>query len=437
MNRENRIQLRSSPITRKSIAMVISLLMHLQKGIIDNMRSCMACNAQERQLQRFDVWQRVILFLLYLMAMDFQNRFFYWAFASFGMLALGNRSALQLPRSVIPALVLAVSLSAFGPSTRDSLLGVLRPFTYPFCVIIGYNLTNSKQRKGKEGQLVAIIAVLAAGAFTHYLLNMALNIGAKSDRNTIDVWTHMTRAATGQSALACLMVGVACALLFCDVQGRIKALCLAIMAAIVAYNLQLAGRTLFFFIGIAMLLAFVIRYQTEKKRTTRLKLIGGAAFLVCVVAILVSVNAFGIVDWFQESNFYDRFYGKYSTTDMTEDGRLETKIRYLKYMGDYMFGGGNIRAKVGYAHDVILDTYDEAGVFAMLAVICMLCSDIYKCIHLYRDSKVSANTKIIVGTVFVIMLCQMMLEPILLGVQWLMASYCVISGSLGNLYEVS
>lgn len=434
--KENRIQRCSSPITRKSIAMVISLLMHLQKGIIDNMRSCMASNAQERQLQRFDARQSVILLLLYLMAMDFQNRFFYLAFASFGVLALCNRSALQLPRNVVPALILAVSLSALGPSTRNSLLGVLRPLTYPFCVIIGYNLTNSKQMKGKEGQLVTIIAVLAAGAFTHYLLNMALNIDAESDRNTIDVWTHMTRAATGQSALACLMVGVTCATLFCDVQGRIKALCLAIMAAIVAYNLQLAGRTLFFFIVIAMLLAFVIRYQTEKKWTTRLKLIGGAALLLCVVAVLISVNAFGIVDRFQESNFYDRFYGKYSV-DMTEDGRLEKKLSYLKYMGDYMFGGGHIREKVGYAHDVILDTYDEAGVFAMLAVICMLCSDLHKCIHLYRNSKVSANTKIIVGTVFVIMLCQMMLEPILLGVQWLMASYCVISGSLGKLYEIS
>lgn len=400
------------------------------------MRSYVVCNVQERQRQRFDMWQSVILFLLYLMAMDFQNRFFYLAFASFGVLALGNRNALQLPRNVIPALVLTVSLSIFAPSTKDSILGMLRPLTYPFCVIIGYNLTNSRQMKGKEGQLISIVVVLAVGAFTHYLLNMLLNIDAKSDRNTVDVWTHMTRAATGQSALACLMVGVVCALLFCDVQGRTKTLCLAIMATIVVYNLQLAGRTLFFFIGIAMLMAFVLRYQAEKRRTERLKLIGGAAFLLCVAAILVSVNAFGIVDRFQESNFYDRFYGKYSV-NMTEDGRLKTKLSYLKYMGDYLFGGGHIRENVGYAHDVILDTYDEAGVFAMLAVVCMLCSDIYKCVHLYRCSKVSANTKIMVGTVFVIMLCQMMMEPILLGVQWLMASYCVISGSLGNLYESS
>lgn len=410
--------------------------MHLLKGIIGNMRLCVDCSARERRLQRFDVRQSVILFLLYLMAMDFQNRFFYLAFISFGVLALCNRSALQLPRNVIPALILAVSLSIFAPSSRTSLLGVFRPLTYPFCVIIGYNLTDGERMARREKQLTAIVVVLATGAFTHYLLNMMLNIGAESDRNTIDVWTHVTRAATGQSALACLMVGVACALLFCNLQKRRKVLCLAILAVIAAYNLQLAGRTLFVLMGVAMLLAFVIKYQTESRWTTRLKLIGGAAFLLVVVIVLISINAFGIVDRYIESNFYDRFYGEFSTIDMKDDGRLETKLSYLKYMGDYPFGGGNIREKAGYAHDVILDTYDEAGMFAMLAVICMLCSDIHKCYYLYRSSRVSANTKIMIGTVFVIVLCQMMLEPILLGVQWLMASYCVIGGSLGRLYEI-
>lgn len=414
---------------------MIAPQVYLQKGIMDTMRLRADWNAQERQ--RFDVLQIVVLFLLYLMAMDFQNRFFYVAFTSFGVLALRNWNALQLPRNVIPTLVLAVSLSAFSPSSRNSLMGMIRPLAYPFCIIAGYNLTNSERQEGKERQLLAIVVALSAGAFTHYLFNMLLNIGAESDRNTIDVWTHMQRAATGQSALACLMVGAACALLFCDVQKRIKALCLAVLAVIVAYNLQLAGRTLFVLIGIAMLLAFVIRYQTEKNWETRLTMIVAAAVLIIMAIVLFLNNAFGIADWFKESNFYDRFYGEFSSSNMTEDGRLETKLSYVKYMGDSLFGGGNIREKVGYAHDVILDTYDEAGVFAMLAVVCLLCSDTYKCFCLCRNSRVSANTKIVLGTVFVIMMCQMMLEPILLGVQWLMASYCAISGSLGNLYENS
>ena len=147
----------------------------------------------------------------------------------------------------------------------------------------------------------------------------------------------------------------------------------------------------------------------------------------------MSINAFGIVDRFVESNFYDRFYGKFSESDISDDGRLPKKLNYLKYMLDYPLGGGNIRKITGYAHDIVLDTYDEAGVFALLAILILLFSDALKCLRMYRNISLCGDTKILFLTVFLLIILQFMLEPILLGTQWLMACYCVISGALSRM----
>lgn len=391
---------------------------------------------EETGIYLFDWLQWVVLLLLFLMAMDFKNRFFYWAFASFGMMALYQRKALQLPKNVIAPIVLAISLSVFAPSTKDSMLGMLRPFTYPFCVIIGYGLLDGRSSNEREKQLWIVWVALASGAFGHYLLNMILNWGADVQRNTIDVWTKVTRAATGQAALACVMVGVACSLLFCRVKKWKKVSACLILASIIAYNFQLAGRSLFIFILFAVFVAFMIRFRLERSNVVRTKMIVSAMVVVFLAIILVSVNAFGIVDKFVESNFYDRFYGEFSESDISEDGRLSKKLNYLKYMLDYPFGGGYIRMINGYAHDIILDTYDEAGLFAMLAVMFMLWGDLHKCLKIYRSHRISNDTKIMLITVLVLIMLQFMLEPVVLGAQWLVASYCVISGTMAKLLEV-
>ena len=164
----------------------------------------------------------------------------------------------------------------------------------------------------------------------------------------------------------------------------------------------------------------------------------GGFVLVLVVILLISVNAFGIVDKLSESNFYDRFYGEFSEQDIATDGRWGLKLNYLKYMGEGIWGGGKIRSITGsYAHDIFFDTYDEAGLFALISILILICSDIYKCVRVYKNRIIGLNTKVLFIAVFAILMMQFMLEPILMGTQWLMACYCVISGSLEGLIEKS
>ena len=213
-----------------------------------------------------------------------------------------------------------------------------------------------------------------------------------------------------------------------------KVISAMILVVIMVYNLQLAGRTLFLLIIIATIIAFVVRFRLEKSGQTRIRMIMAGFVLVLVVILLIAFNVFGIVDRLSESNFYDRFYGDFSDQDIADDGRLAIKFEYLKNMGEALWGGGNIRRITGsYSHDIILDTYDEAGLFALISVMILICSDIYKCRRVYNSGIIDLNTKVLFVPVFSILMIQFMLEPILTGTQWLMACYCVVSGSLGSL----
>ena len=72
-----------------------------------------------------------------------------------------------------------------------------------------------------------------------------------------------------------------------------------------------------------------------------------------------------------KSNFYERFFGDRSVVDIDEDSRMANKERYINNMLDYPFGGNKLREQLNgaYAHDLYLDVYSEASLFAFVAII--------------------------------------------------------------------
>ena len=131
----------------------------------------------------------VVLFFLFLMAMNFVTRFFYLSFISFGMAILIKKKGFEISQVSIPAFILALSMCIFSKSTRGDGMAMIKPFTYPLCIITGYNLASSDSIQKAERQMIWILIALAAGAYGHFFLNMLNNLGKGESRNTIDFWT--------------------------------------------------------------------------------------------------------------------------------------------------------------------------------------------------------------------------------------------------------
>ena len=99
----------------------------------------------------------------------------------------------------------------------------------------------------------------------------------------------------------------------------------------------------------------------------------------------------------------------------------------------YPFGGLNMRRKYGYAHDLLLDGYDEYGLLALILMIVILVAGIVQLYKVLRCDTISKELKLTLLLIYVAVLLEFTVEPILEGMPWLFSCYCLINGCMSSL----
>lgn len=381
------------------------------------------------------VMQAAILLCLFLATLNFINRYYYFVFIAFGLFCVSRSGQLRM---YIPAgislLVLALSWIIFAPGLTASVFNMVKPFTYVLCYIMGYTMsdTDSQNDKTEYNRFYVVICTVAAGSFLHYLLNWVANINTYDSRNVADIWTGTVIAATGQAAMACLPLALALAGIFSKSSQKIKIVSFGILAIVVGYNLILSGRTLFVLIIVVAAVAFLHRLVREQ--SGKIKTVLSMALLIAVIILAYRIDLFGIRTTVENSLFYDRFFGD-RAIELDEDGRMDKKLYHLRHMLQYPFGGANIREQIGYAHDIYLDTYDEAGIFALLSLlfyIAQAIGSLWKCVS---NKCIPFAVRQTVLCLYVLVLIEFMVEPILQGMPWFFASFCFIDGYVRRIVQ--
>lgn len=372
----------------------------------------------------------LVLLLIFAASMNIVNRYYYFIFfaAIFFCFKPNRRLHFNLA-SVVALFVLAVSWLAFSPISTISVFGVVKSFVYLLCYVMGMSLLDDDKEnradKTSYKLFYTVIVVIAAGMLLHYVLNWITNAGA-DDRNTVDFWTKSALAATGQAALACIPLGVALACLFSKTGKRVKIAAAVVLLIILGYNLILSGRTLFLMALIVAAVAFLHKLSQQKRG--KAKSILTVAVIIFAVIILYRFNFLGIRSFVESSPFYDRFFAENSSVELNEDGRLEKKIYHLRNMHRFLFGGAHIRQERGYAHDLLLDTYDEAGIFAFIAMIAYVIATVSHLIRCIKNKAIPFVVRQTVLCVYAALYIEFFVEPILQGMPWLFAAFCLIDG---------
>ena len=400
----------------------------------ESMRSCI--KSPPLHIFAWNDW--VVLFFLFLASMNFKNWYVYLVFAAFVFFLLLNNRQVRIDTSIIPLICFSFILLLFWPSAQISLNAMLKVFIYPMCYLLGYNMPAKRMNLSEaERATRSLTIVLAFGALVHLGLNMISNWGSEDGRNTLDFWAESVLSATNQAALAIMMLGVAVALLLGKFSKGMKFFALSSLAVIVLYNLQLAGRTLFVLIALIFVVGFVYQLLFLSRTKQSVRLLLGLALLAVLLIAAYQQNVFGLKDLIENSNFYDRFFGEYAM-DLDEDGRIGLKSEYLKLFFAHPWGGSYIHNEVGgYAHDLYLDTYDEAGIFALLSIVVIVVGAVLKLLKVIRSKAVGNDTKLFLVCVYFAVLVEFMIEPILAGVPWLLACFCAIYGSTSRMCKIA
>lgn len=377
----------------------------------------------------------VTLLLLGLAAMNVIGRYYYFTYIALIFFCLKPNRKFKV--DIVPVILLflvGLSWVLFSPATSLSIFGLIKPFTYVLCYIIGASMLDDDDDYGSnEAPLklfYKLIVFVSAGSFCHYLINWFTNFGSR-DRNTIDIWTKLPMGATGQAALACLPLGLAIACLFFKSNAKIKIASIATIILVLGYNLILSGRTLIIMCLILIAFGFLHSLSMQKKGRWRLILIVAVAIVLLVYAY--NSNLFNIRTYVEESPIYERFFLEDSTQELDEDGRMRMKIYHLQNMGRYLFGGANIRKEIGHAHDILLDTYDEAGIIAFIAMFVYLFVGIIHLVKCLNNKSLPFAFRNIIACIYIILYIEFMVEPILQGVPWLFATFCLIDGYVSRI----
>lgn len=379
----------------------------------------------------FSLRYTVVLLCCFLAALNVGGRHYYCVFAAFGLLLALGCCTIPKNGQTLCLLVLALSLMIFSPAAHDRLTSVLKPFTYLLSYITGYSVIRGRgageTMERTEAAVSRGILVAAAGPFLHMMLNYAANYGS-SIRNTVDIWSGAVLSATGQAALGCLPVGVACGVLFSDRKAAGKLPAVGVLALILGYDLILAGRTLVALVLAVLLLAGVFTLIAAPCGRGRKRIF---AFVLAVCVILLALylnNGFGVRDMVEQSNLYDRFFGG-AAVEPLSGGRWGGKLLYLGKFFEHPLGGSHIYHETGrYAHDLLLDTYDEAGIFALLAIAAFVVKSAANLWAVLRSSTCSFAFQQMVLCTYGACYIQFAVEPVLAGVPWLLALFCFIDG---------
>ena len=368
----------------------------------------------------------IILALFFLASLNIIDRYYYCIYIALLFFVFTPARTLRFNFSSFYLLLLGVAILIFNPESREQITNMLKPFTYFVAYTMGISLLkNESSFEECQRYTRYVIYVVAGGTVSHFVLNLVTNIGSL-ERDTIDFWTNSVMGATGQACLASIGVGVVAAFIFSRVSKKQKLLAILLACVVFIYNLILAGRTLIFL----MLIMFVIAFL-HKKIEDKTNILNGIIVVVIIAAIVLIIysrDILGIKSMFEDSNFYFRFF-EGRGHNVFEDSRIRYKLMYLEEMPNYLLGGNHIRSLRGvYAHDLFLDTYDEASVFAFIAIVFYIISSLVRMAKIVRNKEILFETRQLVLCVYVAINIQFWLEPILRGMPWLLLSYCMIDG---------
>lgn len=376
--------------------------------------------------------------LLFLAAMNFQAKFFYFVFFSF-FVVLITQKRLRVDRVSLLYLCACCIMALYNH--KEGLLSMIRCMA-PFCFyLVGFNLItddapltknhSAVDHAEKHGYLLLI--AIAFGSFAHYGLNYLYNLGASLGRNTMDIWSGQRMAATVQNALACLMMGLAVAMLYMPRKKWHRVVAIGVIALMLMYNLVLATRTMLVILTVLLFVGFIYSQKGKMSPTKRMKSLFSIAFFVVAAVVVYLLNVGGIQDYLKNSELLDRMGG--SVLSMLDNGtRTNAKLLFIKNMHRYPLGGLHLRAKFGYAHDLLLDGFDEYGIGVLLLLIAILLTGGLQMYRLVRYSSYSKHFNLSLLLMYIAILLEFLMEPILAGMQWLFACYCLINGCVVGMH---
>ncbi len=380
-----------------------------------------------------------IYLLLFFSAFNFMGLWHYYLFLAIIFAFCKKEFTVSFDGALFALVTLSLSIVIFDRTASISVLTMIKQFVYPLSYVVGYIfISNKKTRFGfneAENVLLRCIVLFALGTLLHIGINIYINPEVELSRNLIDIWSGEILAATGQAAFTIFPICLCSTIIFSSSKLFYKLISVAVLIYIVWANFKLACRTIMVLVVVALLIAGIYYIINKSNASKKLYALIGVAVIAGCLFVAFQNNVLGIHDAYIESDYYLRIEN-YKQTQLVEDPRFDYKMEYIERMVQNPFGGAKTHREIrSYAHDLFLDTYDDASVFAFLAVVAFIIISIRNLVKVLKNKNLSFIFRQLFLSVSVICYMEFMIEPILRGLPWLLALFCFMHGAVACLLK--
>jgi len=96
----------------------------------------------KRSFSVIDIFNMLVLFFIFMGAMDVINRYYYWVYIAFLIYICTPKRKINVNVSFVFLLLLSLSILMFNSVSHQSITNMIKPFTFPVCYVMGTGLLN-------------------------------------------------------------------------------------------------------------------------------------------------------------------------------------------------------------------------------------------------------------------------------------------------------
>lgn len=289
-------------------------------------------------------------------------------------------------------------------------------FCLPMAYYIGSNIKNHSETSIKR-----VIYIITLGMISHVILNMIYSyvvVGPDilTTQGHYDIWIGSKISDTATAVNYVFIIGILYYVIFYEKNMTLKILGLILFLVVMAYDMFLGRRTPILMSALAFIYALLVDMLFIHKKRVSIK-----TLLIVICSLVVLVVAFFLVykyclsNWGRVLVYYSTLFSKFRREGLSS-GRLEVFLDTVRLLPSHIWGGQEITEILEVSpHDLLLDTYDFAGVipFVLLTAYVVYCIGLV--IKTFRSSFISQEQKCLLIPLMFSITLQLCLEPIMSG----------------------
>lgn len=287
-------------------------------------------------------------------------------------------------------------------------------FCLPMAYYIGSNIKNPSEQNIKK-----LIYIIALGMASHIILNMVYSrivVGETfyETQGHYDIWLGSKVSDTATAINFVFITGSIYYVLFYEKNIPIKLIGLAILFIIFGYDMFLGRRTPILMLALVMFFAIAIDMLVINRNKKNIKILLIVIFSIIALAITgIIIYKYFLSNWGRVLVYYSTLFSKFRREGLSS-GRLEVFMNTIKLMPYHIWGGQEITTILEVSpHDLLLDTYDYAGIIPFVLMTIYIIYLIKISIEYIKI--IGKDQKVLIIPLILAITLQLCLEPIMSG----------------------